>query len=62
MGTLIIKYPNLKGFFTFFHICDFIRSSFLDSVVSTIPLYHGYNFKQDLKLPLLNYLLSPKNV
>jgi len=62
MGTLIIKYPNLKGFSAIFYIFDFIRICILNSAVSTSFLSHGYNFKLNLKLPPYNYLLSPKNV
>ena len=62
MGTLIIKYPNLKGFFAFFYVFECIRFCFLNSAVSTSLVSHGYNFKPDLKLLPYNYLLSSKNV
>ena len=62
MCTLIIKYPDLKGFFAFFYSFDLIRICFLNSLVSTDFLSHGYNFKQDIKLLPFKYVLSSKNV
>ena len=35
MGTLFIKYPNLKGFFTSFYTFDCISIPFLNSAMST---------------------------
>ena len=62
MGTLIIKYPNLKGFFMSFYAFDCIRISFLNSTVSTFFFSYGYNHKLNLKLLPFNYFLIPKNV
>ena len=61
MGTLFIKYPNFKGFFTLFYTFDCTRTPLLDSAVSTFFLAYGYNFKLNLKLLPLNYLFTPKN-
>jgi len=62
MGTLIIKYPNFKGFFAIFHIFGSLIFSFLNSTVSTSFLSRGYNNKSYFKLFPYNYLLSLKDV
>ena len=41
MGTLFIKYPNLKGFFTSFYTFDCISIPFLNSAMSTFFLSYG---------------------
>ena len=50
MGTLFLKYPNLKGFFTSFYTFDCISISFLNSAMSTFFLSYGYNLKLNLRL------------
>ena len=61
MGTLFIKYPNLKGFFASLYTFDCIRIAFLNSAMSTFFLSYGYNLKLNLRLLPFNYLFSPKD-
>ena len=61
MGTLFIKYPNLKGFFTSFYTFDCIRIHFLNSAMSTFFLSYGYNLKLNLRLLPFNLLFTLKN-
>ena len=61
MGTLFIKYPNLKGFFTSFYTFNCISIPFLNSTMSTFFLSYGYNLKLNLRLQPFNYLFSPKD-
>ncbi len=62
MGTLIIKYPNLKGFLISFYIFESVRNSFLYSAMSTIFLQYEYKFNLVFKLLPLNYSSIPENV
>ncbi len=61
MGTLTIKYPNLKGFFTSFYTFEYIRIPFLNSAMSTFFLSYGYNLKLNLRLLPFNYLFTSKD-
>ena len=61
MGTLFIKYPNLKGFFASFYTFDSISIPFLNSAMSTFLLSYGYNLNLNLRLLPFNYLFSPKD-
>ena len=61
MGTLFVKYPNLKGFFTSFYTFDCIRVHFLNSAMSTFFLSYGYNLKLNLRLLPFNLLFTLKN-
>ena len=61
MGTLITKYPNLKGFFTSLYTFDSIRISFLNSTVGTIFFSYGYNVKLNLKLMPFNCLFTHRD-
>ena len=61
MGTLFLKYPNLKGFFTSFYTLDCISISFLNSAMSTFFLSYGYNLKLNLRLLPFNLLFTLKN-
>ena len=61
MGTLTIKYPDLKGFFTSFYTFEYIRIPFLNSAMSTFFLSYVYNLKLNLRLLPFNYLFSPKD-
>jgi len=61
MGTLFIKYPNLKGSFTSFYAFDCIRIPFSNSAMSTFFLSYGYNLKLNIRLLTFNYLFSLKD-
>ncbi len=61
MGTLIIKYPDFKGFFTSLYNFDSIGITFLISAVSTFFFTYGYNLKLNLKLLSFNHLFTQKD-
>ena len=61
MGTLFIKYPNLKGFFTSFYTFDCIRISFLNFAMSTFFLSYEYIIKLNLRLMPFNTLFTIKD-
>ena len=61
MGTLIIKYPDFKGFFTSFYNFYSIGISFLISAMSTFFFTYGYNLKLNPKLPSFNHLFTLKD-